>query len=113
MESSSTFYNTREQLEEYFSDKQEELKGFTAIEFAGNSYSIEACEYLAEVIRENASKHFWRADFGHMFVTRSIDDIPVSIKHLIDAASEYKITNLSLADNAIGVRVVPNFAPLL
>jgi len=48
-----------------------------------------------------------------MFVTRSIEDIPVSIKYLIDSISRFEITNLCLNSNAIGVRVVPSFSDFL
>ena len=87
--------------------------GFSAIECPGNSYSTEACKYLAEVIRKHSNKNLWSCDFSDMFTTRSIENIPESVKALIDSIENRPIVELYLNSNAIGVRVVPSFDKFL
>ena len=106
---------TREQLENLIKDEMPNIQkhGFSAIECPGNSYSPEACKYLAEIIRKYANKSLWFADFSDMFTTRSIDNIPESVKALIDSIENKPIKELYLNSNAIGVRVVPSFDKFL
>ena len=82
------------------------LRGFSAIECSGNSYSIEAAQNLAMTIKNSAKPDFYFADFSNMFIARQIEDIPVALKFLLAAIVEKPVTTLCLNDNAIGVRVV-------
>ena len=76
----------------------------------GNSYSREACEYIAELIRTKADKeHFWYVDFSNMFVGRKLDTLPDSLTHLIDAIQAFKVTHLFMSDNAFGPNGVVKF----
>ena len=58
------------------------------------------------MLTESAKDDFWYADFSNMFVSRSIDDIPISVKDLLTSIMEKPVTHLFLHDNAVGVRVV-------
>ena len=62
--------DTREQLENHLEEYLPIIKGFTSLECSGNSYSYEACKYLAEVIEENASPGVVMVDFSDMFTNR-------------------------------------------
>ena len=106
---------TREQLADLIKEEMRSITkhGFSAIECSGNSYSPEACKYLAEIIKKYSSKTLWFADFSDMFTTRSIDNIPESVKALIDAIENRPVKELYLNSNAIGVRVVPSFDKFL
>jgi len=48
-----------------------------------------------------------------MFTTRSIDDIPNSIKFLMDAIIDKPVQQLYLNDNAIGFRAISSFSDML
>ena len=104
----SARYDTKEQLQEALAELPD-FKNFTAIECSGNSYSLEACKYIAELIKDNASENLYLADFSDMFVSRKIDFMPESIKCLIDAVGDRPVKQVCLNSNAIGVRVVPSF----
>jgi Ran GTPase-activating protein (RanGAP) involved in mRNA processing and transport len=51
------------------------------IRCSGNSYSFDACEYIAEIIKEKGSStDFYHADFSNMFAEREFEEIPPSIQ---------------------------------
>ena len=58
------------------------------------------------MLTESAKDDFWHADFSNMFISRDIEDIPVSVKDLLNAIKDKPVTQLFLHDNAVGVRVV-------
>ena len=67
------------------------IKGFSSLECSGNSYSLEACRYLAEVIDENADQSVALVDYSDMFTNRDIEDISESIDVLIESISQRNV----------------------
>ena len=72
------------------------INEFSLINCSGNSYSVEACEFLASVIKNSASEDLEFVDFGNMFVSRLIEDIPKSLKMLLTAIMDKPVKNLSI-----------------
>ena len=89
------------------------VDGFTSVECYGNSYDPSSCEYIAELIREKASDELYYADFSNMFVTRSRDTLPPSIKMLVDSLGSRPIQELHMHDNAFGPIGVDQFKEFL
>ena len=81
-------------------------KGFETLDCSGNSYSLEAAQYLAKFIRLFATDDLRSVDYSNMFVSRSIEEIPKSLEALLSAINGKPVLSLGLHDNAIGVRVV-------
>lgn len=72
------------------------INEFSSVNCGGNSYSVEACEYLASVVKNSASEDLEFVDFGNMFVSRLIEDIPKSLKMLLTAIMDKPVKSLSI-----------------
>ena len=59
----------------------------TAIKFSGNSYGFEACQFLASEVLLKLT-NIKEVDFSNIFVSRSLADLPRSLKTLITALGE-------------------------
>ena len=91
-------------------EKVNNTKTIAKIRCGGNSYSREACEYIAEIIKTKGDhESFWHADFSNMFVGRKLDELPDSTGLLVDAIKVYTITHLYMSDNAFGPNGVVKF----
>ena len=77
-------------------DQARTINEFSSFTCSGNSYSVEACEYLATVIKNSASEDLESVDFGNMFVSRLIEDIPKSLKMLLTAIMDKPVKSLSI-----------------
>jgi Ran GTPase-activating protein (RanGAP) involved in mRNA processing and transport len=83
---------------------------FSRFKCGGNSYSREACEVIAEIIRTKADKEQpLEVDFSNMFVGRKLDQLPDSLSQLIDAIQGFNVTHLYMSDNAFGPNGVVKF----
>lgn len=103
-------FDSAKELEEYIHANSSTVELFKRIKCGGNSYSREACEYIAELIRTKADKEeFWEVDFSNMFVGRKLDELPDSLAQLIDAIQGFNVTHLYMSDNAFGPNGVVKF----
>lgn len=77
-------FESAKELEIFLDGKLVDL--FTKIKCGGNSYSREACEYIAELVKTRADKEkSLEVDFCNMFVGRKLAELPDSLGQLIDA----------------------------
>lgn len=103
-------FETSKELEAFLKQQIATTGLIKKIRCGGNSYSREACEYIAEIIKTKADhEHFWYADFSNMFVGRKLDELPTSVAILIDAIQAFNITHLYMSDNAFGPNGVVKF----
>lgn len=108
-------YNDDEEaLEEYlqylFRDLDKSV--YNHLTLSGNSYGFRACAWIAQNILQD-----WtilrEVDFSNIFVSRTKEEIPPSLKLMMDAISDKKITKLALNDNAFGPQGIACFTEFL
>lgn len=103
-------FETGKELEAFILELASNTELFSRIKCGGNSYSREACEFIAELIRTKADKEkFWQVDFSNMFVGRKLAELPESLEQLIDAIMGFNVTHLSMSHNAFGPNGVVKF----
>lgn len=88
------------------------IEGFTLIQL-GNSFGVDSCEYIAELIKEKSSEDLWSCDFGGIFNQRKKEEIPKSITFLLDSIMEKNVKELILSKNAIGLVAVESMSQYL
>jgi len=66
----SKFFNGKKKLRKFLKRNLAKFDDFTSIECFGNSYDLEACEFIAETITERASDDLHTVNFSNMFVQR-------------------------------------------
>jgi Ran GTPase-activating protein 1 len=71
-----------------------------SLTLSGNSYSTEACQYIAQQIKDWTNLR--HVNFGNIFVSRLREDLPKSLKILMDSIVDKKIISLDLSNNAFG-----------
>ena len=78
--SASKKFETGKELDEFIHELVSSTELFSRIKCGGNSYSREACEFIAELIKTKADKEkFWEVDFSNMFVGRKLNQLPDSL----------------------------------
>ena len=94
-------------LDHIVSDITENKSKITSLELTHNSIGIECAKRLSEAIAliENLSS----VNYRDLFVSRLKEDLPISLKYLIEAILDKKITFLDLSDNAFGPTAIPSF----
>ena len=108
--SQSRKFETWKELEAFLEEQIATKDLISKIICGGNSYSREACEYIAEIIKTKGDlEKFYYADFSNMFVSRKLDELPDSVSLLIDAVKGFNITHLYMSDNAFGPNGVVRF----
>lgn len=105
----------------FYNEADEELRAqFEGIAFenvnsitlSGNSYGHDACSWIAaEVLAHCNNLHI--VDFRDIFTQRKREELPGSLKVLIDAISDKPITHLDLSENAFGPDGVASFMDFL
>ncbi len=83
-----------------------------SITLSKNSYGVEACEWIAENIVKSCS-NLKKADFSDIFTTRLREELPKSLKFLIDALDNKPVNELILSDNAFGPDGIKSFEKFL
>ena len=89
-----------------------DLSKVRSLTLSGNSYSMDACKWVAENILSKAT-HLKVLNFSDIFTTRLRNTLPPSLKLLMNAVSKYQIRELNLSHNAFGPDGVSAFSEFL
>ncbi|KAF8756129.1 Leucine Rich repeat [Rhizoctonia solani] len=105
--------STREEIEPYIKQMRE-IKDLEEVHFGGNTLGVEACQAIAEVLKEVDTLKACIADFHDIFTRRLISEIPQALSAICDALKDKKsIIELNLSDNAFGGRSAEPMVPFL
>ena len=88
-------------------DLEENKDKITGIDLSQNSIGIECAKILKEPISKisNLSK----VNYRDLFVSRLKEDLPISLKYLMESLKDKKIIYLDLSDNAFGPTAIKSF----
>ena len=94
-------------MSKIISDLEENKEKITGIDLSQNSIGIECAKILKEPISKiiNLSK----VNYRDLFVSRLKEDLPISLKYLMESLIDKKITYLDLSDNAFGPTAIKSF----
>lgn len=101
------FWEKESQLEGIFKDLEMYKDEIEEIDLSNNSISINVSKQIAE--RINNLKNLKVVGFNDVFVSRSKEEIPKSLRLFIDALEGKQISVLNLSDNAFGPAGVSAF----
>lgn len=87
----------------------EEFNGLT---LSGNSYGVQACNWIAANVLAPWEK-LREVNISNIFVGRLKDEIPPSMKAMMDALLDKKIIRLDMSHNAFGPQVIEKFEEFL
>ena len=79
----------------------------TSLELTHCSIGTECAKKLSEAI--SLCDNLTSVNYRDLFVSRLKEDLPISLKYLMEAISNKKITFLDLSDNAFGPTAIPSF----
>ena len=82
------------------------------ITLSGNSYGTDACRWIADNVLKSW-KGLKYVDFSNIFISRLKEDLPISLKLLMDAIHDKQIQHLDLSHNAFGPQGVASFEHFL
>ena len=96
-----------EDVEKVVLDLEKNSEKITELDLSKHSISIKCSEIISNSIAKlkNLSKVIYR----DLFISRTVEDLPISLKHLMSALSNKKITYLDLSDNAFGPRTLHSY----
>lgn len=94
-------------LEKMISEIKENKDKITSIELCHNSIGIECAKKLSEAISE--LKNLNTVNYRDLFVSRLKEDLPISLKYLMEALLNKNIKFIDLSDNAFGPTAIPSF----
>ena len=94
-------------LEQMISEITENKSKITSLELTHNSIGIECAKKLSSAI--NLIENLSSVNYRDLFVSRLKEDLPISLKYLVESLSNKKITFLDLSDNAFGPTAIPSF----
>ena len=94
-------------LEQMINEITENKSKITSLELTHNSIGIECAKKLSSAIAliENLSS----VNYRDLFVSRLKEDLPISLKYLMESVMNKKIKFLDLSDNAFGPIAIPSF----
>ena len=79
----------------------------TSLELTHCSIGTESAKKLSEAI--SLYDNLTSVNYRDLFVSRLKEDLPISLKYLMEAISNKKISFLDLSDNAFGPTAIPSF----
>jgi len=79
----------------------------TSLELTHCSIGTECAKKLSEAI--SLCDNLTSVNYRDLFVSRLKEDLPISLKYLMEAISNKKISFLDLSDNAFGPTAIPSF----
>ena len=94
-------------LEQMISEIRKIKSKITSLELTHNSIGIECAKKLSSVISE--IENLTSVNYRDLFVSRLKEDLPISLKYLMESLSNKKINFLDLSDNAFGPTAIPSF----
>ena len=100
-------WENSEDIEKIVSDLEKNSENITELDLSKHSISIKCSEILSNSIAKlnNLSKVIYK----DLFISRTVEDLPISLKHLMNALLNKKITFLDLSDNAFGPRTLHSY----
>ena len=94
-------------LVEMISDIAKNKSEITSLELSHCSIGTECAKKLSEAI--SVCEKLASVNYRDLFVSRLKEDLPISLKYLMEAISNKKISFLDLSDNAFGPTAIPSF----
>lgn len=94
-------------LEQMISEITENKSKITSLELTHNSIGTDCAKELSKAISllENLSS----VNYRDLFVSRLKEDLPISLKYLMESLMNKNISFLDLSDNAFGPTAIPSF----
>ena len=94
-------------LTEMISEITKNKSEITILELTHCSIGTECAKKLSEAI--TLCEKLTSVNYRDLFVSRLKEDLPISLKYLMEAISSKKISFLDLSDNAFGPTAIPSF----
>jgi Ran GTPase-activating protein 1 len=94
-------------LEQMISEIKENKSKITSLELSHCSIGTECAKVLSQAI--SLCENLTSVNYRDLFVSRLKEDLPISLKYLMEAISTKKIQFLDLSDNAFGPTAIPYF----
>jgi Ran GTPase-activating protein 1 len=94
-------------LTEMISEITKNKSEITSLELTHCSIGTECAKKLSEAI--SLCENLTSVNYRDLFVSRLKEDLPISLKYLMEAISNKKIEFLDLSDNAFGPTAIPSF----
>ena len=94
-------------LVDMISDITKKKSEITSLELSHCSIGTECAKKLSEAI--SLCEKLTSVNYRDLFVSRLKEDLPISLKYLMEAISNKKISFLDLSDNAFGPTAIPSF----
>ena len=94
-------------LEQMISEINENKSKITILELTHNSIGTECAKKLSSAI--SLIENLTSVNYRDLFVSRLKEDLPISLKYLMESLLNKKITFLDLSDNAFGPTAIPSF----
>ena len=94
-------------LDQMISEITDNKSKITSLELTHNSIGIECAKRLSSAIAQ--IENLTSVNYRDLFVSRLKEDLPISLKYLVEALLDKKITFLDLSDNAFGPTAIPSF----
>lgn len=85
-----------------------DLSKFDGLTLSGNSYGTPACTWIAQNILQGWTNLKY-VNFSNIFISRLKEDLPVSLKIMMEAIMGKQIEHLDLSHNAFGPQGVASF----
>ena len=94
-------------LTEMISEITKNKSEITSLELTHCSIGTECAKKLSKAI--SLCENLTSVNYRDLFVSRLKEDLPISLKYLMEAISNKKIEFLDLSDNAFGPTAIPSF----
>ena len=94
-------------LDQMMKEIEENKSKITSLELTHNSIGTECAKRLSSAISQ--LENLTSVNYRDLFVSRLKEDLPISLKFLMESLSNKKISFLDLSDNAFGPKVIPSF----
>ena len=94
-------------LTEMISEITKNKLQITSLELTHCSIGTECAKKLSEAISQ--CENLTSVNYRDLFVSRLKEDLPISLKYLMEAIAPKKIKFLDLSDNAFGPTAIPSF----
>jgi Ran GTPase-activating protein 1 len=94
-------------MSKIISDIEENKDKITGIDLSQNSIGIECAKILKNPISK--IQNLTKVNYRDLFVSRLKEDLPISLKYLMESITDKKITYLDLSDNAFGPTAIKSF----
>ena len=94
-------------LDQMMKEIEENKSKITSLELTHNSIGTECAKRLSSAISQ--LENLTSVNYRDLFVSRLKEDLPISLKYLMESLSNKKISFLDLSDNAFGPTAIPSF----